>query len=110
MLTIEFDNPIFHEGVNVTVRSGDKWAKRLRLGDYFVPVRSGCVEDAPLHVDCVIGIVYCPFDELPEGLLMHEHDPACQTKEGLAAELDRIYGPARNRLVTAIVWHRKRKS
>jgi hypothetical protein len=109
LLTIEFDNPVFHDGVNVTVRAGDKWVKRLRLGDYFVPVKAGCVDDAPCHINCVIGLFYCPVDELPDGLLVHEHDPACRTREGLEAELERIYGNAKNRLVTAIVWHRKPK-
>ena len=105
---IEFCNPVFSDGLNVTVRSGAKWANRVCIGDRLLPTRTG---ETPPHnsQDRVIGVFYCALADLPAAILRHEHDPACRTKAGLAAELDRIYGPTDygHRMVTAIVWTRE---
>ena len=106
--TIEFQNPVFHDGINVTVRNGDKWARKLKLGDHLMPTRTG--ETPPYDSqNRVIGIYYCSLDELPATVLRQEHDPKCRTKSGLAAELDSVYGPTRfgHRMVTVIVWIRE---
>lgn len=105
--SIEFLNPVFNDGLNVTVRDGSKWANRVRLGDHLMPTRPG---ETPPHdaQNRVVGVFYCSLDDLPAAILRHEHDPTCRTKAGLAAELDRIYGPTGygHRMVTAIVWTR----
>jgi len=43
---IEFDTPVFKDGVNVTVRNTDKWARRLRLNDRLLPTKTG---ETPPH-------------------------------------------------------------
>ena len=104
---LEFLNPVFNEGLNVTVRNGDKWLHRISPGDKIAVTKTG--ETPPVDSqNRVIGVFYCSLDELPAAILRHEHDPACRTKAGLRKVLDDTYGPTRDghRMVTTIVWIR----
>lgn len=84
-----FDNLVFHEGLNITVRRGDKTEQYPKERQY-IHARS----NRPPHdvVLCdLLASINLRFDEIPEGLLALEHDPTCQTFEGLLKELTRIY-------------------
>jgi hypothetical protein len=79
---LQFFNPVFHIGRNVTVRKGTKWANEVMavvLGDantaYVVPLVT--------HVQ--------PFNLLTDKDLVDEHDPGCRTVAGLLADLQRAY-------------------
>jgi hypothetical protein len=104
---LEFLNPVFNEGLNVTVRNGDKWLHRVKPGDRVLLAKTG---ETPVmdSQNRVVGVFFCSLDELPSSILRHEHDPACRTKAGLRKCLDETYGPSPNghRMVTAIVWLR----
>jgi hypothetical protein len=82
-----FRNPVFHPGMNVTVRRGRKWA----------PVMGQEVDIVDLENDAVLMSVkvketlLLPFEEIDPELLKIEHDPACRTKSGLLKELKSTY-------------------
>lgn len=80
---LEFKNPIFHDGVNITVRHGDKWngvrQARIQLGGGHVSNR------VDLHTRLI------KFSDLTDSELHFEHDPSCRTVAGLAEELKRVY-------------------
>ena len=105
--TLEFVNLAFKDGMNVTVRNGDKWLHRVKPGDRVLLAETG---KAPLWdaQNRVLGVLYGSLDEIPSAVLKFEHDPACRTKKGLARVLDEIYGPAphNHRMVTVIMWVR----
>lgn len=84
-----FDNPRFHQGLNVTVRLGTKWAFNVRVGDTVNLARAS--GGSVIQTAIIQGIVMCKLDELPEALLALEHDPSCRTREGLRDELARVY-------------------
>lgn len=83
-----FSNPVFHEGVNVTVRKGDKWMK-ANVGDTLL------IKDASKNQlvanGMLVGQAYLPLLLIPEVWLTFEHDPGCRNRAGLFAELKRIY-------------------
>lgn len=88
---IEFKNPIFHSGLNVTVRSGKKWLKAMP-GDELQIFKTG--EKDWIHTAHVVaavettavGLNYNPFP------LQFEHSPGARTFPGLAEEMAAAYG------------------
>ena len=103
---MDFLNPVFHDGMNVTVRDGDKWAEKLKVGDELALAETGA--NNARDGGRVVGILYCSLDELPSGILKWEHDPACRTKAGLREILDKTYGKTQfgHRMVTAVIFYR----
>ncbi len=97
--SIDFVNPTFHTGLNITVRHGDRWAKLARIGDtLLIAGRQGEIR-APL-----VGMLCCDLRDIPAGILPLEHDAAARDHEGLKRVLDDIYGPTdtAERLVTVL--------
>src|SRR5690606_33462506 len=96
---IDFVNPTFHSGLNITVRHGDCWTKLARIGDRLqIAGRTGEIQ-APL-----IGMFYCDLRDIPQGILDLEHDADARTHAGLKRILDEIYGPTEDgdRMVTTL--------
>lgn len=86
--SIEFVNPTFHPGLNITVRHGDRWVHLARIGDVLaIEGRLGEIR-APLT-----GMLHCDLRDVPEGILGLEHDAAARDPAGLKRVLDEIYGP-----------------
>ncbi len=97
--TIKFENPVFETDLNVTIRNGPKWADTLGLGDV---LEWG---DPYGMYGRVVGVAYVSLEEAPSALLELNHDPACRTREGLKATLDRLYGLSKRRMVTVILFN-----
>lgn len=78
---LEFSNPVFHAGTNLTVRRGTKWHGRewaaLRVGEASLTVRLSTMTHKLVWLD--------------DHWLRDEHDPACRTVSGLVAEMERVY-------------------
>jgi len=83
-----FSNPVFHDGINVTVRNGYKWADAL--GE-IVDVMNTDGVSAP-EMAHVLGVLTTQLDKIPESILEHEHDPSCRTLAGIAKEMRKVYG------------------
>ncbi len=102
-----FQNPVFDGTTQITVRRGDKWARHLAENEFDpgIPVHKA-TDLTPLGYAKVLGVMYCKFDEIPHGLLEHEHDPACRTLPGLFREMQRVYGGdfTADEMVTVIVF------
>jgi len=83
-----FSNPIFHTGINVTVRSGYKWADSLNeiveVGD-----TDGLADLRSAHI---LGVLTTKLNKIPESILAQEHDPSCRTLDGIITEMKRVYG------------------
>lgn len=86
--TLLFSNPVFHRGINVTCRNGYKWAKSM--GD-IVNIRDtdGTTDYGMAHI---LGIMTVCLDKIPECVLSLEHDPSCQTVDGIITEMKNVYG------------------
>lgn len=69
---IEFQNPVFHKGINLTIRRGVKWS----------------LQDTGLNVESVYIKRFC---DITGRELSFEHDPNCQNYEGSLCEMRRIY-------------------
>lgn len=80
---MEFRNPIFHNGINCTVRLGYKWAN-LKIGEKIVLRPSA--DEAIIEK-----IIVCRFNDLDEGDIIWEHNPDCSTIQGLYSCLCGIY-------------------
>jgi hypothetical protein len=98
MHTLLFDRAIFREGVNYTVRLGDKWCK-LKVGEK-INLAQG---DVVWGVAWVTDVLYSGCSSIPARVIQLEHDPRCRTRLGLEAELERVYGQEIGRLgVTSV--------
>ena len=89
MKKLQFDNPIFRQGKNFTVRLGEKWKEQLHIGD-FIEIEGwhGFAEIRCIHV--------CKLADIPEKILELEHDPFCRTWEGLVKILQKVYPTLNN--------------
>ena len=85
-----FSNPVFHDGINVTVRNGYKWADAL--GEIVDVVDADAVEPEEPMMAHVLGVLTMQLDKIPESILEHEHDPNCRTPEGILQEMQSVYG------------------
>lgn len=97
-----FRNPVFHNGLNATVRKGEKWMN-VAIGDSLLIKESE--KESVISTGVVIGKLLLPFELIPESLLQYEHDPSCRNPSGLFAELKRVYSDiSQNDLVTVILF------
>lgn len=86
---LEFLNPTYHYGENVTIRKGRKWFDKARVGDTVVIRRTG-------HLDFICeGIItevrLVPYSEVFLRDLLEEHDRECGTPFGLTHAMLRAY-------------------
>ncbi len=97
-----FQNPVFNDGLNVTVRNGDKWMK-ANIGDTLILKETGKPEE--IKRAKLIGKGLFPAILVPQDLLSSEHDPACRNVFGLVEEMKRIYeGFQDSNLVTVLLF------
>lgn len=88
---LDFLNPVWHYGANITMRLGKKW-KDKNLEDYVDKVvlyRTGGKK--PVAEGMVERSVYKPFNEVTIQDLWEEHDPECRTPDGLVKAMLRAY-------------------
>ena len=94
---LKFNNPIFHDGINSTVRRGVKWAI-AEEGEFGHPIL--CTKE-PFGDDGqrkIIGFASVTrtrvlrMCDILETMLSNEHDPACRTYHGLLFEMKKVYG------------------
>ena len=86
--TLLFSNPVFHKGINVTCRNGYKWADAM--GELVhIQDTNGMTDYGYGHI---LGIMTVCLNKIPECVLSLEHDPSCQTVEGIITEMKRVYG------------------
>jgi len=93
--TIHFNNPVFHDGINCTVRRGYKWAN-LKIG-----------EEILLNGDrraIIKKLLICRFNEIEKKDILCEHDPKCRTIDGLFDVLSEIYSGFSNNSVVTIIY------
>lgn len=89
---LEFLNPTFRPGVNVTVRSGRKWDMIVDVLPKNVMVRDGgqnkVIGDAK-----IVGKLVMPAIQIPTDILNLEHDSGCRNLIGLWKAMRKAYGP-----------------
>lgn len=80
---LEFSNPVFKDGVNLTTRRGRKWHG----------VDMAFIQLGGTHTfgPAILATRVLPFNEVTDADLKNEHDPSCRTVEGLAIEMKRVY-------------------
>lgn len=93
---LEFSNPVFKPGRNITVRRGRKWSV-----ESIAAVQVGM----SLVVVELSSLTYM-FSQLSDHILRDEHDPSCRTVDGLFKEMCRVYpGFDRNEEVTVVTFY-----
>jgi len=93
--TIHFNNPIFHDGINCTVRHGYKWAD-LKIGEEILlnGVKKAVVKK----------LLICRFNELKKMDISCEHDPKCRTIDGLFNIISEVYPNFSNNSVVTVIY------
>ena len=85
---ILFVNPVFHEGLNITVRAGDGLMK-IDVGDELL-----CKETDTGELICeakVVGKALVPFELIPETWLGFGYDHDCMDYPGLFRIMKEVY-------------------
>lgn len=83
-----FLNPVFHSGLNISVRNGIKWMK-ADVGDQLFIKKTG--SEKVVCTGTLKGKAYIPFKLIPDEWLANEHDPDCRTREGLLRGMKLAY-------------------
>lgn len=88
--TLQFLNPIWHRGANVTIRRGSKWFDKAQKGDEVEIVRTG--EEPTVIARGIIDVVsYHNFQDVAIQDLWEELDPECRTPDGLVRAMLMAY-------------------
>lgn len=88
--------------INVTVRNGLKWSRQVRKFDIVNVAETG---DTPSFQARIEGVVTCRFADIPEFILINEHDESCRTYYGLADCMAKTYpGFTPNDTVTVLFY------
>jgi hypothetical protein len=100
---IHFQNPIFHKGLNVTIRHKDKWMK-VNAGDVLALTETETEQEYGSGI--VIGKALLPVDLVPENWLLLNHDPLGRNRDSLRINLIDIYPdfPKKSELVTVLLF------
>ena len=99
-------NNNFHQGFNVTVRRGTKYAKTLEIGE-MVDLKN--LQGEALGEGSICQMVVGPIEYIPEVVLTFEHDPKCRDMGGLIEVLQNCYKDPSidfKEVVTAIVFYK----
>jgi len=91
---LEFLNPVFHEGRNLTVRRGTKWAG----------VKWAAINDGTHRQVNFVEVRVIEFQHIPSGWLEEEHDPRCRTKFGLTRCMKETYKGFDVREIVTMIW------
>jgi len=88
MKEIRFQNPIFKDGLNVTVRTGHR---NYEIGE-LVKIQN-TTADVEIHNKTakVLFLHVCKFQDIPQWILDNEHDPSCRNWSGLKRVMKLIY-------------------
>ena len=86
---LDFLNPQYHSGMNITVRKGDKWFKKAREGDKVWITKTG--RSCPETYGIIKEIDFRKFEEVTIRDLMEEHDRECNSPAGLILAMLRAY-------------------
>jgi hypothetical protein len=81
---LEFGNPVMHDGTNLTVRRGIKWAVAAKKDD-IVDIPGG-------RIARISDIYLKKFSDINDVELEYEHDPSCHTLNGLLRAMMDVYG------------------
>lgn len=107
MELLKFKNPIFHDGLNVTVRLGTKWDKFFYKHNSNLDPKGVMLADEnnntvkPGVIEAV-NVNY--FTKISNATLKLEHDPLCRDLNGLYKAMKAAYGDrfTANSLVTIV--------
>ena len=75
MEEILFSKAVFKEGLNFTVRLGEKWKEKLKIGD--------SVKLGPIWLGEIKKLYVCRMEFIPEEVFKSEHDACCRIPEDL---------------------------
>ena len=84
MRRMAFRRPVFHPGLNFTVRPGEEWAD-LKVGE-IIELDGPC-----WCLGMVTQVLKCRLMDIPNFVLEREHDPDCRTYSGLFNVLKETY-------------------
>jgi len=87
MHELKFKNPVFHKGINYTVRNGSMWYRRLV--DEASVLRSDVLIDG-IEIK-VVDVLMCKYRDIPAFVLEYEHDPDCRNFAGLSKAMQCAY-------------------
>jgi hypothetical protein len=91
MTDLLFMNPVFHDGINVTVRNGLKWDGLVTSLPFPVFVkRTG--DDHVVSLANIVGKIVLQAKHIPPSILGLEHDGACHNPDGLEEAMKFAYG------------------
>ena len=87
MRQLKFGNPIFHIGLNTTVRFGRKWLD-LTMGE---EVELTDTQGRKIDTGMVALLHVCHLADLPKCVTDGEHDPACHDFNELLRVMEFLY-------------------
>ena len=86
---LQFLKPGDHTGLTTTVRRGDKWLKQARIGDRVEIKEAGT--NHVLRTAQITGLLYLPFDQLPDAIIRLQHSRETEDRAGLLKAMERAY-------------------
>lgn len=96
-----FNKMEFREGLNFTVRLGEKWAKRVSPGDTVLLASNDFRSCKP----AIISAVYvCDLRHMPNEVIDNHHDPNVTSAVGLVIVLKECYSELEGRNIAGEIF------
>ncbi len=108
-MKLYFDKPVFHAGINLTIRRGVKWAAKIMEHVLAYDAKDEFSHRSePIFYCLVVNQKVMKFEDIPKEDFKLVHDPACQTYDSMLEEMKRIYGDFCEREVVTLLYFKKR--
>ncbi len=103
-----FDKPSFHDGINLSVRRGVKWAAKIHEHVLAYDSKDELKGGEPIFYCEIVDQKVMKFEDIPRGDFKLMHDSAVNSYDLMLSEMKRIYGDFIEKEIVTLLYFKKR--
>jgi len=103
-----FDKPVFHDGTNLTIRRGVKWASKIMEHVLAYDAKDELSGGEPIFNCEIVDQKVMKYEDIPREDFKLMHDQNCNSYEAMKEEMKRIYGDFNEKEIVTLLYFKKR--
>jgi hypothetical protein len=107
-MKLYFDRPSFHEGVNLSIRRGVKWATKIHEHVLAYDSKDELHGGEPIFYCEIVDQKVMKFVDIPKDDFKIIHDKDNQSYEKMLEEMKRIYGDFSEHEIVTLLYFKRR--